>query len=123
MHSGLQDQPLSPLKFSLNKNSGATTALHLALTSELSILMDRENSPSLGYWSVPLALCRGPALLAIGLGGHTPSLGPTASPCPMGLRLDQRLPGLGASSTGISSRPPLGRPGAQGRDLFGVKYL
>ena len=78
MHSGLQDQPLSPLKFSLNKNSGATTALHLALTSELSILMDRENSPSLGYWSVPLALCCGPALLAIGLGSH-PFSGPDSN--------------------------------------------
>lgn len=120
MQTGLRDQSLIPLKFSLNENSAATIALSLALTSELWIREGRDYSHNPGSWSVPLALCLGPAPLASGP-GESPSLGLTTSPCPLRLQPDQRLPSLGASRVGSAPAPRKARrPGA---GSAGVKYF
>lgn len=76
MHTSgwLQDQSLTPLKFSLNKNSGATSAPKLALASQLWILEGKDRSPSPGSWK-ECALGFWPRLcpqLAGGLGRVTP---------------------------------------------------
>lgn len=105
MQTGLRDQSLIPLKFSLNENSAATIALSLALTSELWIREGRDYSHNPGSWSVPLALCLGPAPLASGPGESSPFSRPDNITLSTEAAARSEAPKPRSFQGGISSRP------------------